>query len=119
MGPFHILCLVGAVALGAWTVRLRRGQSAAARAWAREPRGSMDQLAPLVVLPMVTVALLAAAASGLTPDGSTAERLVMLLLLAALVVGIAYAMLPIPVPRFTTPRWYRDQRPPRARQGTR
>lgn len=109
MATVPLLCLLGGLALGAWTIRLRLGRTPAARGWAFMSRGTMSETAVLVVYPLATVVLLGVAAVDLIPDDTTAEHLVVLVVLAALLVTFAYLVLPVRIPRFVEPKWYRDK----------
>ena len=106
----YVLMLVGGLALAAWNLRQRLGRTPGARAWSRSVQGSMHERAVLVVHPLLVVVLVLGALLPLV-DGSTAGTVVLALpVAAALVLLLAYLLLPLPVPGFAQPGWYRRPR---------
>ncbi|MCW2845769.1 MAG: hypothetical protein JWN22_3685 [Nocardioides sp.] len=101
-----VVMVLGGLALLAWNTRQRLGRSRSARAWAGPRTTSFARRNVLVLWPLIGVALLLAGALVLA-RGSSAATPLGLLLLAALALWLAYAVLPLPVPGWLEPRWYR------------
>lgn len=103
-----ILYLVAAlgVALGAWNTWQRLGRSSRARAWSRDPSPGTARNV-LVRWPLLALACVASALVGLDA-GSAATGAGVVVMLGALLVALAYVLLPLPVPEAVKPRWYRD-----------
>lgn len=105
----HLFMLLGALGLAAANVWQRRGRTSRARQWARGPYRDFAQRNVLVLWPALVVALLGGALLG------AAERLDLptwpgvVLVAVGLVTWLAYAVLPLPVPSFVQPQWYREQ----------
>ena len=101
--------LVGGLALAGYNTWQRLGRSSVARGWARGLRRSFTERSVLVLWPLLAVAMVLAGALG-PLRGTGGEMVVGLLLLATLLLWLAYAVLPLPIPRFAQPRWYRSTR---------
>lgn len=110
---YLVALVVGLLAAGV-NVWQRLGRSNAARGWARGMTRSLAERRVLVLWPTFAIAMLAAGGLGLA-DGSAFATLCGLVMIVALLVFIAYAVLPLPVPRFAMPRWYAAERANRAR----
>lgn len=108
-----LLMLLGALALAAVNVWQRRGQTPRARQWARGPYRDFAQRNVLVLWPAIAAALVGGAFIG------AAERLEgppwpgVVLAVLGLLTWLAFAALPLPIPAFLQPRWYRDEVAPR------
>lgn len=100
--------LVGGVALLVWNTFQRLGRTRASRRWARG-HPDFGQRSVLILWPLIGVGLLLAAS--LDVAEGAARTAAGLLLLATLMLWLAFAVLPVPVPRFVQPRWYREQQP--------
>lgn len=102
-----ILTLLVGLGMAGWNAWHRLGRSRRARAWSH----SMSPEAArhvLVVYPLFAAAAVFGSLVGLAPDGP----LVMVaapLFLAAGLTGLAYVILPLPVPSFVKPQWYAEQ----------
>jgi len=115
----HLLMLVSGLALAAWNTWQHLGRSRSARSWADDRRRDVTERNVLVLWPLIALALLLGAALGLTEDSTAATVAVGLPFAAALLLWLAYAVAPLPVPRAVQPRWYRDLHTssPRATRG--
>lgn len=100
---------LGGLALAAWNTWQRLGRSAAARSWARDTHRDFAQRNVLVTWPLMAATLLLGGVLGAVDAGGGATLLPGLLLLLSLALWLAFAVLPLPVPRFVQPRWYREQ----------
>jgi hypothetical protein len=105
----YLLMLLGAVALAAVNVWQRRGQTSRARQWARGPYRDFAQRNVLVLWPALAVALVGASLLGATERLDLPSWPGVVLVAGGLVTWLAYAVLPLPVPSFVQPRWYREQ----------
>lgn len=103
----YVLMVTAGLALGVWNTWHRLGRTRRARAWSH----SLDPDARrhvLAVWPLLATACLLGGVVGLAPDGPVVRTAAGLLLLT-LITFMAYLLLPLPVPRFLQPRWYRNQ----------
>lgn len=105
----YIGMLLGGLALLGWNTWQRLGRSRAARSWVDDGKGRFAERNTLVLWPLLGVALLLAAALGPAQDSSGPASVVFgLLFLAVLLLWFGYLMLPLPVPRWAQPAWYRE-----------
>lgn len=105
----HVLMLLAGAALAAVNAWQRLGRSSAARRWARNTHRDFAQRNVLVLWPLISAALVVGAAIGLADRVAGAAVPLSLLLMLLLGTWLAFAALPLPVPRFVMPRWYREQ----------
>ncbi len=101
-----VLLLLGAVLAG-WNTWQRLGRTSAARAWASSNRPWFTSRSVLVIRPLMALALLAGAATGPAARSDAATIALGLLVLAFLVVLLAFLVFPLPIPTLAQPRWYR------------
>jgi hypothetical protein len=101
----HVFMLLLGCALAAWCVWHHLGRSRRARSWASSPRADLARHV-LVAWPLVSVALLLGALLGLTEGADAVRTTVSLLLLACVLMALAWFLLPLPVPGWLRPRWY-------------
>lgn len=106
--------LVG-VAVGAWNTWQRLGRSARARAWFHDARPGVRRNV-LVLWPLFATACVAAATAGLARHDAVVA-VAATVLGAALLGFLAWAVLPLPVPRFVEPRWCRGEASRKGRRG--
>lgn len=105
----HVLMLLGGLGLIAVNVWQRLGRTSRARQWSSGPYRDFAQRNVLVLWPALAVALLGGTLLG------AAERLDLptwpgvVLVVAGLLTWIAFAVLPLPVPRTVQPQWYREK----------
>jgi hypothetical protein len=111
-----ILSLVVGLAMGARYVWLFLGRTRAARSWAwrhtylpwtesfNSPRGV------LVVRPLFALFCLLLPALVFTSGTDAVAVVLGLLFLPCMVLCLAYMILPLPVPKFVQPQWYRRYR---------
>lgn len=92
-------------ALAAWCFWHHLGRSRRARSWASSPRADLARHV-LVAWPLVSVALLLGALLGVTEGADAVRTTVSLLLLASVLMALAWFLLPLPVPGWLRPRWY-------------
>lgn len=104
-----LVMLVLGAGLAAWNTWQRLGRSPAARRWARGPQPEAVRRKVLVVWPLAAVALLLGAAVVATEDAGAASVATVLPFLVVLALLLAYLVLPVPVPGFVEPRWYRAE----------
>ncbi|MCD4525273.1 hypothetical protein [Nocardioides sp. cx-173] len=107
MDLIHALMLVGGLALAAHTTWQHLGRSPAARRWTRTVQGDLTRRSVLVVRPLLSVVLVLGALTAFTEGSTGANVAVAGPIAIALVVLLAYLVLPLPVPRVVQPRWYR------------
>lgn len=100
--------LLAGLALAAVNVWQRRGRSPAARRWARGHR-DFGRRNVLVMWPLLSAALLLGSALGAAGRLGVSTVPWGLAILVVLLAWLAFAVLPIPVPSFVEPRWYREQ----------
>lgn len=105
----HVLMLLGGLALAGVNAWQRLGRSRAARRWARGTHRDFAQRNVLVLWPLLAVALLLGAALGAVQRTGGPTLPLALLLVLTLAAWVAFAALPLPVPSFVQPRWYREQ----------
>lgn len=105
----HVLMLLAGLALAAVNAWQRLGRSPQARRWARGTHRDFAQRSVLVLWPLLAAALLLGAALGAIRGGAGPAVPVALLLVLTLATWFAFAALPLPVPAFVQPRWYREQ----------
>jgi hypothetical protein len=113
----HFFMLLAGLVLAAWNTWQRLGRSSAARGWARGMRRQFVERNVLVLYPLLACALLLGAALGVAEGSTGATVAVGLPLAATLLLWLAYAVLPLPVPGFVKPRWYRELAVPGRGQG--
>ena len=111
----HVMMLLIGCALAGWNAWHFLGRSPRARAWARSLQDEQPRQI-LVAWPLLSLALLCGAVLGVTDDATAASRVASLLLLASVVLALAYFMAPLPVPGWLRPQWYVDTR---TQRGTR
>ncbi len=111
----YIAMLIGGLGLAAWNTRQRLGRTRQARSWARGMPKEFAERNVLVLWPLLAVSLLLGAALGAAAGSTAASVAVGLPFAAAMLLWLAYAVLPLPVPWFVQPRWYRELRPPSRR----
>lgn len=104
-----VLMLVGGLALAAVNTWQRLGRSRSARRWTRGMHRDFAHRNVLVLWPLLAVALLLGAGLGAAQRLQAPTLPFALLLLLTLAAWVAFAALPIPVPSFVQPRWYRQQ----------
>lgn len=109
-----LLMLLAGLALAAWNLWQRRGRTPAARAWARGVQGDWTRRSVLVVRPLIALVLVLGAVVAWRDDGPLVVGLGAAIGGCLLLLG-AFLVLPIPVPTFLQPGWYRD--PSRGRRG--
>lgn len=109
----HVFMLVGGLAVTAVNAWQRLGRSPAARRWARGTHPDFAQRNVLVLWPSLAVALLGGAGLGASERWGAPTWPTALLVAAGLLAWVAFAALPLPVPTFLKPGWYRE------RQGSR
>lgn len=111
--PLLIPCVAGLVGV-ARNVYQRLGRTEASRAWARD-RSTVNTGGffvgtgaerVLVILPSFSLAF-ALTGFFLIPSAGI-QTGAGLVLFVSLVTALAYLLLPLPIPRWTMPRWYRD-----------
>lgn len=107
-----VVFVLGGILVLAWNVWQRRGASRAARDWASD--GDLRGFTARSVLLVRPAAAVAAIAGGvallgqeLWPMQSGLVVVPGLLMLACLLLLLAYLILPLPVPRLLVPGWYR------------
>ena len=105
----HLLALLVALVLVVWNTWQHLGRSPAARAWGDAVQGELKVRSVLVIRPMLAVVLVGVALLGPTSD-TGAGRWIALPVTVALVVALAYMVLPAPIPRWAQPSWFRYQR---------
>ena len=103
----HVGLLLLGLALAGWNTWQHLGRTPAARRWAGRDQPWFKARNVLVIRPLIALALLAGAATGPAAASGAATVAVGLLTLAFLVVLLAFLVLPIPIPTFAQPRWYR------------
>ncbi|HEV2798063.1 MAG TPA: hypothetical protein VGV65_10630 [Nocardioides sp.] len=108
-----LLMLAGALGLAAVNAWQRRGRTPRARQWARGPYRDFAQRNVLVLWPAVATALVGGACIGLAERVEVPSWPGVVLALLGLLTWLAFAALPLPVPAFLQPRWYRDSVAPR------
>jgi hypothetical protein len=99
--------LVAGLALAAWNTWQRLGRTSASRRWSRGLRSRFVERNVLVLWPLIALALLLGAALGPAEGSTGATVAVGLPLVVTLLLWLAYAVLPLPVPGFVKPRWFR------------
>ncbi len=109
-----VLMLLAGLGLAGWNAWQRLGRTPAARAWAGSLQGDWKRRSVLVVRPLLAVVLVLGAVVAWhdDPGGSGGGGLAVALGLAiglCLALLAAYLVLPIPVPGFVQPRWFREQ----------
>ena len=102
-----LVSLLVGLAVGAWNTWQRLGRSPRARAWSRGMRADVPRNV-LVLWPLFAIACVLGAVVGLAPDDPTVY-LSVLLLAVSLLALVAYFLLPLPIPGFVKPSWYRRQ----------
>lgn len=100
--------LVGGVVLAVWSIWQHRGRSAAARAWTHDWMGSFKVKSVLVLRPLLVVVLILGGLMPLASHWMPVQAVFSLLILVSLAGIVAY-FLPLPVPSFAMPKWYREQ----------
>lgn len=106
-GAFWLM-LAGGVVLGVWNGWQHRGRSRSARAWTHDWMGSFKVRSVLVLRPLAVLALLS---GGLLPASTVspvAQAICSMLFLLSL-LGIVVYLLPLPIPRFAIPGWFREE----------
>ena len=103
----YLIMLLAGLALAGVNTWQRLGRSPAARAWARGHR-DFGQRNVLVLWPLIAGALLIGAAIGAAQGNDAATVPLSLLLLLTLGAWLAFAALPLRVPTFLQPRWFRE-----------
>src|SRR5687768_15347834 len=98
--------LLAGLALAAWNTWQHLGRSPSSRSWADDRRRDVTERNVLVLWPLISIALLLGAALGLTEGSTAATVAVGLPFGAALLLWLAYAVAPLPVPQAVKPRWY-------------
>jgi hypothetical protein len=124
-----VLMLLAGLALAAWNTWQHLGRSPAARSWAEAVQGELKVRSVLVVRPLIAAVLVLGALATMTSsstsssvsstDGSSASAVTAVLgvlVLLALVAALAWMVLPLPVPRWAQPRWFRDRSQRRGRR---
>ena len=106
----HLLVLLAGVALAAWNTWQHLGRSEAARSWADSVQGGLKVRSVLVIRPMLVIVLVAAALVGPTSDADGTRLWVSGPMVLALLVAVGYMVLPLPVPAWAQPRWFRERR---------
>lgn len=104
-----LLMLLGGLALASFNTWRRLGRSPAARRWARGTHPDFAQRNVLVLWPAIAVALVGGALTGATERLDLPSWPGVLLRAVGLVTWLAYAVLPLPVPSFVQPQWYRRE----------
>jgi len=107
MNLAHVVLLVLGVALAGWNTWQHLGRTAAARAWAVGDQPWFKARSVLVIRPLLALVLLIGAATGPAAGSDGATVALGLLALACLVALLAFAVLPVPIPRLVQPGWYR------------
>lgn len=105
----YVGMLLGGLALLGWNTWQRLGRSPAARSWVHDGRGGFAERNTLVLWPLIGTALLLGAALGAAPESGPARGVVGLCFLLALLLWLAYVLLPLPVPTWAQPGWYRQR----------
>ena len=102
-----IFALVVGSAIGAWNTWQRFGRSSRARTWSRNSTPNSSRYV-LVLWPLFAIACVLGGIVGLIPASlvRTASGLSLMIVLLGF---LAYFLLPLPVPRFVQPKWYRQQ----------
>jgi hypothetical protein len=100
--------LAGGLVLAVWNAWQRRGRSAAARAWTHDWMGSFKVKSVLVLRPLLVIVLVLGGLLPLASHSTVALAICSVLILASLLGIVAY-FLPLPIPQFVIPRWYRDE----------
>lgn len=103
MTATSVILLVAGALLLAWGVRQRLGRSEGARAW---PGSATHDRAVLVLRPAFGLVMVVV---GLLPlvEGAPAVHLALgAVALLALLVGLGWGILPLPMPRWSLPGWY-------------
>jgi len=107
MNLAHMVLLVPGVALAGWNTWQHLGRTAAARAWAVGNQPWFKARSVLVIRPLLALVLIIGAATGPAAGSDAATVVLGLLALACLVALLAFAVLPVPIPRLVQPGWYR------------
>ncbi|NYD40531.1 hypothetical protein [Nocardioides panaciterrulae] len=105
----HVLVLLAGVVLAVWNTWQHLGRSRAARAWSDDIQGELKVRSVLVIRPMLAVVLIAAALVGPTAGADGTKLWISFPLVIALLVAFGYMVLPLPIPRWAKPRWFRSQ----------
>lgn len=90
----------------------RMGRTRRARAWASAHDTWETQRGVLVMWPLVAIALIAGGFTVLLSGSVGATAVPVVVFLLSMVLWFGYLLLPLRVPTFVKPRWYRLQQPP-------
>jgi hypothetical protein len=115
----HAFMLLGGLALLGWNTWQRMGRSPAARSWVNDGSGDFAERRTLALWPLLGLALLLAAGLGPARDSTTAAVAIGLPFALVMLLWLAYLMLPIPVPSWALPPWYRQLGARRSGRGAR
>lgn len=103
----YVLMLALGLAMAAWNAWQRLGRTPDARAWAFSMEGKWSHRRVLVLWPALASALVCGSGFGVAERGSVLSGILAAGLALAMLVFFAYLFLPLPVPRFVQPTWYR------------
>lgn len=113
----NVLMLVAGLALAAWTTYQHLGRTRGAREWSRGGPGTMTEKSTLVVHPLLAaICVLGGIGNDVVEPAGLGALLWGAVAACLLVLGV-FILLPISVPDFVKPRWYREScasRPTRA-----
>jgi antibiotic biosynthesis monooxygenase (ABM) superfamily enzyme len=103
----HVVLLLAGVTLAGWNSWQHLGRTSAARAWAHGNQPRFKTRSVLILRPLIAAVLILGAATGPAAASDAATVTVGLLVLVCLLLLLGYLALPLPIPAWTQPRWYR------------
>ena len=103
----YVVMLVLGLGLAAWNAWQRLGRTSDARGWASSTQGAWSHRKVLVLWPAISIALVCGSGFGLAERGAMVAGMLSVGFALAMLVFFAYLFLPLPVPRFVQPSWYR------------